>query len=769
MAAVPDFPQMQAEGEALPGDDAKAREEQKARVQAFAMTLLKTRTEAITNRSVSGVERRWMDDLDAYHGRDAFNRPLGIIDSALGAANTTAGTGPTTNPQQTVRSTVYVQLTRQKTNTAAARVQEMLFPSDDKNWGIGPTPVPQLMKSIKTGQNVQFRDPETRQPLQHPDEQRPLTVADVAADELREAVEKAERMEKRIHDKLEQCGYNAVGRQIIMDAAKLGTGILKGPIVVNSVQQSWEKVEDATGVVRVLRVKDDKRPASFRVDPWDFFPDPSCGENVQDGSFVWEREWCSGRKLRQLAKNDAYDREAIVQCLQEGPMRITATGQSYYELSRSGDAYNQQSAYEDRRYELWTYSGEVDKEGLEILGIPLPEGQEDLASFSAIVVFCNDRPIKWLLNPLDTGDLPYDVFVWEKVDLSPFGVGIPYLMRYAQRTINAAWRALLDNMGVSAGPQIVMSREVTPVDGRYEITGRKLWTMEPGGDVDKAFRVYEVPSRQNELTGIIRLAMEFADSETALPMIAQGDANSAPDTVGVTNLLMNASNTVQKRIARQFDDSITKPHLKRYYDWHMQYDPDDSIKGDMEVSARGSTALVQRDIRNQSIDLVVAAATHPVFGAFVEPEKLFRVYLESKSITPDSVMKDMATIKAEEEARKKQPPPPTPQEKVAMLRGQATIKQTEIETQSEMANEKARQQDREREREHDIVMKNLEVQLLALKYAQERGMRLDELRTELAMFVMDKKSQKEMATSQQDHDLMKESFKTSQPKAGSPA
>jgi hypothetical protein len=42
------------------------------------------------------------------------------------------------------------------------------------------------------------------------------------------------------------------------------------------------------------------------------------------------------------------------------------------------------------------------------------------------------------------------MFRWERVDLSPFGVGVPYLMRYAQRTLNAAWRAMLDNMALSS-------------------------------------------------------------------------------------------------------------------------------------------------------------------------------------------------------------------------------------------------------------------------------------------------------------------------------
>jgi len=766
MIQAPDFP-IPEDGEGGVTPEAAERE----RIKTFAQSLLKTRLEAIQARGNSGVERRWMEDLDAYHGRDAFNRPAGIIDTAQGLPSATnANSTPTTKPQQTARSTVFVQLTRQKTNTAAARVMEMLYPSDEKNWSIGPTPVPKLAKALQDGQNVRFRDPQTGGPLQHPDEDRELTVADVAADEMREAVEKAARMEKEIHDALEECQYVAVGRQVIMDAAQLGTGILKGPIVVNKTSRKWERKQDATGAVQVLTIKNDNRPATYRVDPWDFYPDPSCGEDIQDGAYVWEREWSGGRRLRELGRTEGYDRDAIMECLREGPMRITNAGQSYYELARHGDAYNQQSVHEDRRYELWTYTGEVDREGLEMLGVNIPEDQRELSSFSAIVVFCNDRAIKALLNPLDTGDLPYDVFTWEKVALSPFGVGIPYLMRYAQRTINAAWRALLDNMGVSAGPQIVASRSIVPADGRYEITGRKLWFAEAGQDADKAFKVFEIPSRQAELQAIIKLAMDFADAETALPQLAQGEQGNAPETVGGMTLLMNAANTVLKRLARAFDDAVTKPHIRRYYDWMMQYHQDDSIKGDMQIAARGSTALVQRDIRNQSMDTVIAASTHPVFGKYLDHKKLFRSYLEAKSITPDSVLLDDSTITANEQKAAQAPPPESPQEKVAKIRAQAEVKKVEVDTQSEATNEKLRQENAQRDRDHDIALANLKMQSDALKYAEARQITLTELKAELAMFVMDKQSARESGAAQREHDMQREGIRAaSKTPAGVPA
>jgi hypothetical protein len=109
-------------------------------------------------------------------------------------------------------------------------------------------------------------------------------------------------------------------------------------------------------------------------------------------------------------------------------------------------------------------------------------------------------------------------------------------------------------------------------------------------DVQKAFWVFEVQSHQAEIAAIIDLAQKFADEETSLPQIAQGEQGTAPDTVGGMSILMNSANTVLRRIVKQYDDEVTRPHIRRYYDWNMQYNEDEEIKGDFEIDARGSSA-----------------------------------------------------------------------------------------------------------------------------------------------------------------------------------
>jgi hypothetical protein len=79
----------------------------------------------------------------------------------------------------------------------------------------------------------------------------------------------------------------------------------------------------------------------------------------------------------------------------------------------------------------------------------------------------------------------------------------------------------------------------------------------------------------------------MAEDVTGLPQIMQGQQGQAPETVGGMQILQNNAGTVLRRIAKTYDDRITEPHVRRYYEWLMTYG-DDAEKGDFQIDARGS-------------------------------------------------------------------------------------------------------------------------------------------------------------------------------------
>jgi hypothetical protein len=739
-------------------EDAEAQLE---RLQLFSAVLVKRRNEAIQARAASGTERRWLDDLDNYQGRDASTRRVDLMDSVSGTQVAQRRTANDTTTGK--RSTVFVQLTRQKTNACAARAADMLFPTDDKNWGIKPTPVPELMDALKHGTNQPYIDPQTQQPLPHPNPdphppQQPnpdgsmpappqpgpgqlVTMSDIAAEQMQIAQAKATAMEREIDDQLTECSYNGEGRKVLQDAAKLGTGVLKGPAVTNRIKKKWTKKTDPNNPkvsVQMLEMVQEVRPQSYRVDPWNFYPDPTCGDDHQNGAYVFEREFMPGRVLAKMAKVPGYNWQAISLCLAEGPQHVHSSG-TYTDNVRAGDLSYNQGNYQDKRYELWTYTGDIDRDDLATVGLTPPENAESwLVTFSAVIVMCNNRIIKAMLNPLDTGDFPYDMFHWERVDLSPFGVGVPYLMRYAQRTLNAAWRAMLDNMALSSGPQIVMNKKaVTPADGNWELTARKLWFMAgEEQDVQKAFWVFEVQSHQAEIAAIIDLAQKFADEETSLPQIAQGEQGTAPDTVGGMSILMNSANTVLRRIVKQYDDEVTRPHIRRYYDWNMQYNEDEEIKGDFEIDARGSSVLIVRDQMQQGIMNTMNMAKDPDYAVFVDKQKLFRKALEMQHVTPDDVMNTPEQIQANLDAQKNAPPPVDPRVQATQTKVQGDAEIAKLKLQGEQAYIDTQAQIARDDHATEISKLQIQRELAILQYATQQKMQLTDVKAQLVMLAM---------------------------------
>jgi hypothetical protein len=703
------------------------------------MSLSGKRQDAIQARAASGVERRWIEALDAYHGRDSAAGGMTAVSAAMGERLPA-------NSKQPTRSTVYVQLTRQKTNAAAARLADMLYPTDDKNWGIKPTPVPELMDVIVTGRNEDYIDQQTQGPLPHPTEERNISVADVAAEAMAAANKKAKAMELEIDDQLTECQYNYEGRKVIMDAAILGTGILKGPVVVNRVAKKWQKQGEGRDSVQILEIIEKKTPASVRVDPWNFFPDSTCADDVQQGSGTWEREYHAPRQLRDLAKVPGYLKNQIIECLREGPQHYTAQG-GISIRDRSAEAL----AYDDARYELWTYVGDVDRDDLESVGVTLPG--DELDSYSAIVVMCNNRVIKAIINPMDTGGFPYDVFIWERFDYSPWGVGIPYLMQYAQRTLNAAWRALLDNMAITAGGQIVMDRTVIiPADGKWEITRNKIWwaVSDSGNtDITKAFSTFEFASHQAEFENVIRLAMQFADEETSLPQIAQGNQGTAPHQVGSMTMLMNSANTVLRRLVKQFDDTITRRHIRRYYDWNMQYNPKEEIKGDFECDARGSTALMVRDQQNQALAGLMSMGASPVYGIYLDPEKVAKLVVQAGNFSPDDVMRTASEIEQLKQSQQQQQQPPAPQIEVAKIRAETEIaktdKQLAAKAQEVQMTLQANAQESDADRQLQQWEKQAEAQLEAAALTAEERRALNDAKVTLSGIAMKLRVQRELS------------------------
>lgn len=728
----------QIEVEIVDEDQRREAEERKQeRLQAFGTSMAQQRDEWVRSRYSYGVDKRWLEDEDQYNAKDNINKAASQMMTSV-----EQGYPVTTQAAKPHRSTVYIGLTRQKTNAAEARVADILLPTDDRNWGIQPTPKPKLMAIARDERLA--GDRETGEPLTNPETGEQLRMKDIARASMQVAREKAKAMQNEIDDQLVECDYNGELRKVIHNAAVLGTGVIKGPIVTNRTRKAWQPYKDMSGAtVHQLEIVQELSPASFSVDPRNVWPDPGCGDNIHNGKGIYEREQLTPRQVRDLAKQPGFMKDQLRKVLEEGPKKSA----TFQELKDD----DQRDVARDT-FEMWTYWGEVDHEDLESSGINAGE-KDELKSISACVVMINNSVVKVFLNPLEDGALPYDFFVWEKVANSVWGYGIPYLMRAQQRVLNAAWRQMMDNAGVSSGPQIIIKAgAIQPADKQWQLSARKIWfATDDVDDVRKAFTAVEFNSYQNELANIIKMAMELADQETGVPTIMQGEKGAAPDTVGGMQMLMNSANVVLRRLVKQFDDMVTRPHIRRYYDFNMMYNEDEEIKGDFQIDARGSSALLVRDIQNQAFLNLLAAGSNPVYGMYLDTQKLFEKALQAQHIDPAEVLKSEDELeKLKEQMSQPQQAEQDPAMAVAQLRAQAELQKAQMQNQGDMAELNLRQQTMQQELELRMAELQMTREIEMLKMANAQNLSLETIKAKLAETAIKERSKKELYAAEQN-------------------
>ncbi len=648
-------PKSEQEGQA----EAQRREVMKQRLEALVGRLTTLALEQVSKKTQ--IEERWLIDLRAYHGRYDVS------------------TEATLNEGK--KSRLYVNMTRPKTHAWEAKLSDMLFPTDGtKNWGIKPTPVPELQIAIARAQpsepnisNIggqgsgqpaqpQPQVPSATNPLGGPPAQAqaqvpaPPTEAQIAAEIIAEAKIKAKAMEMEIADQLKEAKYDLSMREALHDACKLGIGISKGPTLTNKTRRRWGQETDEDGnVVQILSEVEDPRPDNSRVDPWTFFPDMSASKMDQAG-FAFERHLYNAKQVRALKKQPGFDHDELRKLLEEKPHE----GYPSYVLSLRDITGSGQDSLKER-FHIWEYHGPIEHDDLEAILESTGKGDEfedydPLDEINVIVWFSQGHLLKFGEQPMESGDLLYSAFSFEKDDTSLFGYGVPFLMRDSQRAINGAWRMVMDNGALSAGPQVVVDQtSIEPADGSWALTSRKVWWRKrpplPGSG--EPFTVHNIPNNQTELMAIINMARQFADDETSLPIIEQrGDergSHVARSEMGIA-MLMNAVNVVFRRVVKNFDDEMTIPNLNRQYDWNMQFNKKEHIKGDFEVDARGSSVLLVREIQSQNLMVMATNFTsHPVLGPMTKSASLYRKLAESLMMSPNDIVMTDDEIKAEQQ------------------------------------------------------------------------------------------------------------------------
>jgi hypothetical protein len=612
------------------------------------------------------VELRWIENLRRYHGRYEPTIEAELIDQK--------------------KSRAFVRVTRKKTNSWSGRLDSLIFPTDDRNWGIQPTPVPSLAAAAQDVANkalalVAQANAQSAQAGAAADQgdaqgaetamQQAGATADQAhsaneqanqiAEEIRAAKKCSDAMQREMDDQLTECRYTAEGRTAIHDLCQLGTAIMKGPLVSEAMRGSWAPQEGTPGQF-IYSKTPDPRPVFKRVNPWAYFPDMSA-QQPDEREFDFERHLWTKTDLRKLVKQRGFSKDAVRRILERNTREqyLTDAGLGYLAELRDLDGTTEPLR---GRYVGWEYHGPLECD--EIVTMLRALGQEDqaaeyertsdpLVEMRVICYFCEGELLKIAPEyPLDSQESLYSVVPFEASESSIFGYGVPDVMASSQDSLNAGWRMALDNAGLSTGPQILVDRsKVSPANGRWEITPRKIWYKTTTLQQGEAFEAISISNNVTSILNIVEASRKFIDDETQLPVQSEGEAVENPNvTATASNIMSLGQNVTFRSVVKSWDDEMTVPNMRRLYDWNMQFNKRSDIKGDMSIDARGTSVLLMRELQSQVLAAIVTNhLENPTIAPMLKPYAAYRQFLSSAMISPDDLMVTEDEYKAEMKAQ----------------------------------------------------------------------------------------------------------------------
>lgn len=647
-------------------------------LDSIGLTLDKLKDEAVAWRST--YEMEWAHDYGQYEASSRATPPTKKEGSQ--------GSGDLADEEY--RKTAD-NITRSKVIITSARLGDMLFPTNEANWALDITPKPDIPDElVPPPPPTVVTDPATGEQTEQPGQYTPETLLEAKREVARKAMTS---MTDTIRDQFGESGYDESGRACIFDACLYGTGVLFGPALKVKRSHSYTSSRSAPMMIEAAK------PHVEYVDLWSFFPQPA--RSIDECEHVFRLHILPPRSLRKLAKQPGFDSAQIARLLKQQPTHgALVTGAMERGVIRP-DAHVVLSD----RYSVWQYRGPLPKEAFVhfLTGMvqqgELPEedalemlklmDEDNLTEIDCEVWFSQGILIKIAMSTLPPGELGYYVFNYEKDPQSIFGHGVAYLCRDDQLATNQLWHAMMLNSMVSAGPQIgVKKGAIVPQPGSrvtaLTATKPRVWALSDDvKDIKEALSVFIIPNVSNKIMAMYDRAKANADEHTMTPLIAQGEPTSAVPTSSGMAMLMNAANVVMRRLAKAFDDQITVPLVTAFYDWNMDHNPDDSIRGDYCVIPKGASHLLIKDVMAQHLQLATQMfSTNPVLAPYMKGSVFAKKNIEMLDMSPVEMLFSDEQVAENQRQQGQKPDPET-------MKAQAAIKQAEASAQRAEAEAKA--------------------------------------------------------------------------------
>jgi hypothetical protein len=513
-------------------------------------------------------------------------------------------------------SEVYMMITEVKCRAAESWLRDILLDTGSPPWDLQATTIPSLSPTQEQELKSQLAERVLSMVQQFgkaPDQTQTAELKEMVSQEyrfslLQAAQARVDRMRHKIQDQFEQGGWAESFNEFITDLVTFPCAFVKGPVVRRQRTLGWKTGPDGRMAIEPI---ERLGPEFERVDPFRIYPEPGIS-NIRDG-YMFEHHRMSRSELSDLIGVPGYDEEAIRKVLETG------NGQSWInedvELIKNEEERKYYSYMRPTtEFDALEFWGKVSGSMLIEWGMSEQDVDDPAKEYDANVWLVGNYVIKAVLNYDPLGEKPYAKTSFIKCPGAFWGKGIPEIIEDLQGVCNAAARALVNNMGISSGPQVEVNLErIPPNEDITQLSPWKIWqvTNDPVGSSAPAVRFTQPDNNAQVLMAVYEKFSRLADDHSGIPAYIYGDTDvqGAGRTSSGLSMLMGAAGKGIRQVVMHIDSDVIKPIVQRQFIYNMRYDEDEQIKGDAQVVAKGAINLAVKETVNlRRIEFLTATA-----------------------------------------------------------------------------------------------------------------------------------------------------------------
>lgn len=467
-----------------------------------------------------------------------------------------------------------------------------------------------------------------------------------------DAETRANNLTPIISDRLVDGGFSEEFSDWLLNFVSYPLAILKGPVSELDKVKVWHgtMMGYETQLIRKVR----------NISPFDIFPAPHA-RDLNSCEYLIERQRLDSSQLLDLIGAPGYDSDGIASVLEDYERYIidymTGNGNGDGSAPDSDPETSGVLEYNDGYYDTLIYYGKIRGRDLVEFGV---EVEDDRRFYEAEIWVVDQTVIKAVLNPDELERRPFYATNFYSTPGKLWGKSIVEIVRDAQIQCTAAGRALVRNMGFASGPMGEVDTQ--RVTGEDDPTLIYPMMMKPtkGSSISNnpAYKFWTVPSLAQELLGVYDKFSAIAYELIGIPRMAFGQTQGA-STIGRTSggvaMVMNQASKPIKQAMKRAEKKVIEPIIQRFTDFELMYNPDESLKGDVNVRASGVEGLQEKEAQEGKLEWALQTIAPFAQNVQIPPEyfmRLFEKLLEHNGISTkglpnfalqDAVSQDMAS------------------------------------------------------------------------------------------------------------------------------